>query len=185
MATPDGSPAATTNDADSYGGPLPLREEFGTFYRREHAAVLALAYSLTGDRTVAEDVTQDAFFAAYRGWSTIVNPAGWVRTVVLNTSRSWFRRRFRELKAVARIGSKRADSRLTLPTPSHEFWDQVRQLPRRQAQCVALYYLEDRTTAEIAQLLGCAESTVRIHLTRGRRALATKLTIDDRGTDHA
>lgn len=40
---------------------------------------------------------------------------------------------------------------------------------------MALHYLEDRTVAEIATILGCAEGTVKVHLHRGRLALARAL----------
>jgi RNA polymerase sigma-70 factor (ECF subfamily) len=62
-----------------------------------------------------------------------------------------------------------------LPTTDHEFWDAVRALPARQAQAIALHYLEDRPVAEIAEILGCAPATVKVHLHRGRRALADTL----------
>ena len=57
----------------------------------------------------------------------------------------------------------------------------MRALPARQAQAVALHYLEDRSLAEIARILGCAEGTVKAHLHRGRRALADALrcTLDE------
>ncbi len=55
------------------------------------------------------------------------------------------------------------------------FWDAVRRLPRRQAQCVALHYLEDRSVADIARVLGIGEATVRVHLHRGRSTLAAAL----------
>jgi len=51
----------------------------------------------------------------------------------------------------------------------------VRKLPDRQAQAVALYYLEDCSVAEIALALGCAEATVRVHLHRGRQTLGRAL----------
>ena len=62
------------------------------------------------------------------------------------------------------------------------FWDAVRRLPRRQAQCVALHYLEDRSVADVAAVLDISPDTVKVHLHRGRRALAEALgltTIDD------
>jgi RNA polymerase sigma-70 factor, ECF subfamily len=55
------------------------------------------------------------------------------------------------------------------------FWRTVRSLPPRQAQCVALYYLEDRSAEEIAEILHCAVSTVRVHLHRGRLILEERL----------
>jgi RNA polymerase sigma-70 factor (ECF subfamily) len=55
------------------------------------------------------------------------------------------------------------------------FWQQVRSLPRRQAQSVALFYLEDRSAEEIAEILHCSISTVRVHLHRGRTTLERQL----------
>ena len=51
----------------------------------------------------------------------------------------------------------------------------MRSLPERQAQCVALHYLEDRSIDEIADILDCAPATVKVHLFRGRQTLADRL----------
>ena len=55
----------------------------------------------------------------------------------------------------------------------------VRSLPRRQAQVVALYYLEDRTIADIAEILDMAQGTVKKHLHDGRRTLARRLQLQE------
>ena len=55
------------------------------------------------------------------------------------------------------------------------FWTEVRRLPRRQAQVVALHYIYDLGVADIATTLGCAEGTVKVHLSRGRSALASRM----------
>jgi RNA polymerase sigma-70 factor, ECF subfamily len=54
----------------------------------------------------------------------------------------------------------------------------VRALPHRQAQAVALYYLEDLSIRQAAGVLDCAEGTVRAHMARARRALARRLHLD-------
>jgi RNA polymerase sigma-70 factor (ECF subfamily) len=51
-------------------------------------------------------------------------------------------------------------------------WRAVRALPPRQAQAVALYYVDDRSVAEIAEILRCAEGTVKAHLHKARQKLA-------------
>lgn len=56
-----------------------------------------------------------------------------------------------------------------------ELWAAVRRLSDRQAQVVALHYLEDRSVASIAETLRCAEGTVKVHLHRGRLSLARTL----------
>ena len=53
-----------------------------------------------------------------------------------------------------------------------EFWAFVRRLPNRQRDAVTLYYLEDRTIADIATELGCSKNTAKAHLFKGRRRLA-------------
>ena len=65
-----------------------------------------------------------------------------------------------------------------LSAPDDEFWKAVRTLPKRQAQAIALHYLEDLPIAEIAEILECAEGTVKVHLHKGRKGLATKLGVD-------
>jgi RNA polymerase sigma-70 factor (ECF subfamily) len=56
-----------------------------------------------------------------------------------------------------------------------DFWRAVRALPRRQAQCVALHYLEDRAVDDIAGVLGIAAPTVRVHLHTARSTLAERI----------
>lgn len=152
-------------------------ETFEEFHVREYRPILGIARVLTGDRTRAEDVTHDAFAAALAMWAEIDNPAGWIRRVVVNRARSGWRNRYAEQRAMNRLESE-VQVGEDLPVETEEFWAEVRRLPRRQAQAVALFYLEDRPVAEIAQILGIEESTVRVHLTRGRRALAEGLQVD-------
>ena len=59
-----------------------------------------------------------------------------------------------------------------LPAEDAEVWRAVRRLPKRQAQVVALYYAADCSVAEVAEVLGLAEGTVKAQLHRGRQALA-------------
>jgi RNA polymerase sigma-70 factor (ECF subfamily) len=55
----------------------------------------------------------------------------------------------------------------------------VRALPPRQAQVVALHYVEDRSVADIAAVLGTAEGTIKAHLFKARAALAAALGVTD------
>jgi RNA polymerase sigma-70 factor (ECF subfamily) len=48
-------------------------------------------------------------------------------------------------------------------------------LPRRQAHAVALHYLDDLAVADVAKVLGLSEGAVKVHLHRGRQALAVRL----------
>jgi RNA polymerase sigma-70 factor (ECF subfamily) len=177
-AAADPAPAAVA-------GPAP--DSFEAFYRQHHRAVVALACSMTGDWAVAEEVTQDAFVKAYARWDQIRShprPDLWIRRVALNGSTSFFRRKGAERRATARSQSLAVVAERSGPptAPAGAGWlvDHIRRLPRQQAQAMALVHLEQLDHAEAAEVLGCAESTVRSHLHRGRRALQDAIAREDR-----
>ena len=144
-------------------------------------AVVGLAYALSGSRLGAEDLAQEAFIAAHQRWEKIRGydkPEAWVRRVVSNLAISGFRRRAAEKKALDRLAGQRAQPLPELETEDDEFWQTVRELPKRQAQATALFYIEDRSVAEIAVILDCSPATAKVHLFRGRQALATRLGLE-------
>jgi RNA polymerase sigma-70 factor (ECF subfamily) len=157
-------------------------EAFEDFYVREYPAVVGLAYALSGSRWGAEDLAQEAFLAAHRDWERIGSyeqPAAWVRRVVANLSVSAFRRRAAEAKALTRVALRRGEPVPDLASADPEFWAAVRALPRRQAQVVALFYLEDRSVADVAETLDMTLGTVKRHLYDGRKSLAWRLRVQD------
>lgn len=161
-------------------GPTQVVLTFEAFYERELKSVIGLAYALSGSRAAAEDLAQDAFLAAHRSWDRIGRydkPEAWVRRVVANMSVSLFRRKVREARAIARMDVPGAVLP-GLPTEDEEFWKAVRALPKRQSQAIALYYLEDLSIAEIAEILDCAQGTVKAHLFKGRTRLASRLGLE-------
>jgi RNA polymerase sigma-70 factor, ECF subfamily len=159
----------------------PRSESFDDFYRREHRQVLGLAFVLTGNQWVAEDTAQDAFTAAFRQWRSIVaddSPGAGVRRVACNRAASVLRRRVREAKALMRLAG-RTQTHIELDEGDEAFWQAVRRLPPRQAQAVALYYMEDYSVREISEVLDCSEGTVKTHLSRARDAVARQLRLED------
>jgi RNA polymerase sigma-70 factor (ECF subfamily) len=153
------------------------RLAFEEVYRRDYARLVGLAHGLSGSRTAAEELVQEAFLAAHRQWSEIGrydDPAAWVRRVVVNRSVNVVRRRVAEGLALARLGARR-ELPDALPERDEAVWRAVRSLPRRQAQVVALHYVDDRPVAEIAVVLRCAEGTVKAHLHQARQSLARML----------
>jgi RNA polymerase sigma-70 factor (ECF subfamily) len=154
---------------------------FDDFYRREHRHVLGLAFVLTGNQWVAEDTAQDAFTAAFRHWRSIVaydSPGAWIRRVTCNRAASVLRRRVREARAVMRLAG-RTQTHIELEEGDEAFWQAVRRLPPRQAQAVALYYMEDYSLRQISEVLDCSEGTVKTHLSRAREAVARQLRLED------
>jgi RNA polymerase sigma-70 factor, ECF subfamily len=150
---------------------------FEELYRDDFARLVSLAHGLSGSRSAAEELVQEAFLSAHRQWDrigTYADPSAWLRRVVVNRSVSAVRRRVAEGVALSRLGGRR---QLPDALPEHDevVWRTVRALPRRQAQVVALHYVDDRSVAEIAVILECAEGTVKAHLHQARQALARTL----------
>jgi RNA polymerase sigma-70 factor (ECF subfamily) len=159
---------------------------FDEFYAAEYAGVVRLAVALTGRRDVAEELAQESFVAAYRRWSrvsTLNNPAGWVRRVATNRCVSSGRRYVTELRLLTRLRQERAVSPRSDHVQDDKLWAVVRSLPRRQAQVLALAFVEERSVADIAELLGCGQETVRTHLRRGRHAVAQRLGLESPGEE--
>lgn len=159
----------------------PAHAVFDEVYRREYAALVRLAWALTGRQREAEELVQEAFLRAYRCWSTVgayERPGAWLRRVVLNLASSRLRRARAEANALMRLGQDRAPV-ATLHEDTLAFWAAVRRLPARQAQVVVLRYVEDRSTPEIAEVLAIAEGTVRATLHQARQELRVTLGPDD------
>lgn len=136
---------------------------------------------LTKRRGEAEEVTQEAFYRAYRDWDRVglmAHPGAWTRRVALNLAVGRWRRLRSEARAVLRLAPA-----TETPGPSDpvadRFWDEVRALPDRQAQVVALTFVEDLDADGIGEILGIKASTVRVHLSRARATLATRLEVEE------
>lgn len=157
--------------------PVRVPAQFESYYRSEYAAVVALIAVLSGNRSVAEDLAQEAFLRAHRDWDRVgrmESPEGWVRRVAINLAHSRFRRLRSETAARLRMAG--AAPHLTALDPQDKaFWDEVRRLPRRQAQAIALRYLDDLSVADIAAVMESAEGTVRALLHQGRERLERQL----------
>lgn len=152
-------------------------------YAREFVPVVRLLAAMTGRVDVAEELAQDVFVTTHNRWDEIRDydrPEAWIRKIAVNRATSWLRRRSVEARLMMRLGGRPTPS-AAVPESADATWRVVRALPRRQAQVIALVYLEDRDVADVAAILGCSVDTVRTHLRRGRLALSTRLgaTVDD------
>ena len=156
---------------------------FSEFYRKQYHPAVALAFAITGDRTAAEDITQEAFITAQKRWTRVGQydaPHAWLRRVVTNRSISRLRRLRTEARAVKRLAVEPShESGQGMAPETIELWAAVRKLPRRQAQVVALTYLEGYTIPEVAEILGLSPTTAKTHLQRARQSLGKKLGISE------
>jgi DNA-directed RNA polymerase specialized sigma24 family protein len=151
---------------------------FTDFFRREFAPVLRTVELIVRDHGRAEELTQDAFVQLMRHWpkvSRYERPDAWVRRVAIHLALRALRRD--RLWQIVR-------GHLVPPTPARpsrfDVGAAILQLPGSQRAAIVLHYYEDRPTAEVAAILGCSQSTARVHLHHARKRLAVLLKEDDR-----
>ena len=152
----------------------PELEGFESYVTRRHAALLRTAYLLTGDQHTAEDLVQTALARAWLAWPRIREPAGvdaYVRRILINTQRSfWRRRRVHEL-LVGSVPEARA-SQVDATSDLHQvLWAALAELPRQQRVTLVLRYYEDLSNAEIAEVLGVSVGTAKSNASRALAAL--------------
>lgn len=176
---PSTEPAAPSLDAPppSIAPEPPPELDFDAFFRAQYRSVVRLSYSLCGSLSVAEELAQEAFITAHRQWRRVESfdrPDLWVRRVVINRSISHRRRQASERRAFERLRARRREP--DQPVVADEaVWQALRELSPRQAQVLALFYVEDQPLSVVAEILQLGEETVKTHLKRGRAALAAKL----------
>jgi RNA polymerase sigma-70 factor (sigma-E family) len=150
------------------------QDEFGQFMAARWPGLVRLAYGLTGDRWLAEDVAQAALASAYAAWWRVRradDPDAYVRRILVNTSNRRFRRR--RVTEHAREPAELPDTVVADPCDligqRSALLSALRELPGRQRAIVVLRYWEDLSDAQVAAALGCTEGTVR---SQASRALA-------------
>lgn len=144
-------------------------------YRLHIDQAFRLAYLLTGDRTVAEDLAQDAFMRIAGRLLHLRRPGdfgAYLRKTVVSIAMSHFRRRRVEERYLRRQSGLRSDQD---GQPDLGARDQMRvallRLPRRQRTAIALRFYEDLSDDQVAEVMGCRPATVRSLVARGLRAL--------------
>lgn len=150
-------------------------------YRTHAAEALRLAYLVTGERTVAEDLVQDAFAKVLGRFHDLRNrDAFWwyLRRTIVNLARSRFRRRRVER---AWLAAQRPEA--AAPSdPDIAERDRMRRalmtLRPGQRAAIVLRYYEDLTEADTAEVLGIPVGTVKSMVSRGMDRLREELSRD-------
>lgn len=147
--------------------------EYAWFYRAEFPQVLRTVFLIVHDSGRAEEIAQEAFIQLLSHWSKISRyqrPEAWVRRVAIRIAvRAAKRERVRAVLEREAITESASD------VPDLDLAKAVTQLPAMQRAAVVLFYFEDRPTAEIVDILGISEGTVKVHLHRARQRLAALL----------
>lgn len=146
----------------------------GELYRRHAGDAARLAYLITGDRALAEDLVQEAFVHLYGKFRDLRNPDAfdiYLRRTVVNLARSHFRHRKVERKYLE--GAREADRTVAPPDVGErdELWTVLQALPERQRTAIVLRFYEDLSEVTTAEVMGCPVGTVKSLVSRGLERL--------------
>jgi RNA polymerase sigma-70 factor (sigma-E family) len=156
--------------------------DLAELYRRYVPDAIRLAYLLTGDRMLAEDLAQDAFARLAGRFEHVRNlesfPA-YLRRAVLNLVKNHFRHRSVERRYLKSHGHERP---IAAAGPDMGSDAAIRAallgLPYRQRAAIVLRYFEDLSEQRVAELLGCQPGTVKSLLSRGIASLRELAPVD-------
>ena len=145
--------------------------DWETFVCKHENRLYRAALAILGNSHEAEDAVQDAFVIFWqKAPADLREPGAWLMKVLINGCRSRLRSPWR------RRSIPLPD---TLSVPGPEFpreLEELQQLSAEDRAVIHLFYFEQLSTAQIAQLTGWREGTVRSRLTRARGRLKRLLT---------
>jgi len=157
--------------------------DFDSWVAARGPGLLRLAYTLTGNPSDAEDVVQEALARALARWSRISKVGdvdAYVRRMVVNAHTSWWRRFRRRESPVELVRDSVAPEPGGLPPDQRAgLWAACQALPEVQRTAIVLRYYEQLEYAEIAELTGVREGSVRARVSRGLAALRTTMGEND------
>ena len=151
------------------------RDSLEPVIRRYSSMVYRLAFARTGTVSDAEDLYQEVFLRYLTrapAFTSEEHRKAWLLRVAVNCANRFH-------TAPWRKRTEPLSEALSVPAPEGEdLWEELRRLPERDRTVLHLYYYEDMTTEEIAQMLDRNPATVRSQLLRARAKLK-KLLVEE------
>lgn len=173
-------------------------QAYEILFRNWYPEAYRTAFLITHDRSLAEDVVQEAFYKVLRSVGTIREPdrlSNWLHVLVsrcaidalrnLHGSQAFPSDNIAEL--VDRSWNPRPPS---FPNPeeaaiaverSESLMRALKSLPPVFRQVVVLFYYRGLSISEIAEAMQTAEGTVKSRLARARQRLAEVLNLEEKG----
>jgi RNA polymerase sigma-70 factor (sigma-E family) len=152
-------------------------------YVRNLPAALHLAYFLTGDLEMAQDLVHDSFVRVAGRLAHLRRPDAfhaYLRRTIVNLFTSQLRRRRLERAHLARERSSakrvHVDDDAAL---RDELWRGLASLPERQRVAIVLRYYEDLSEQQTAEILRCSVRSVNQLVVRGMATLRERIGGED------
>ena len=158
---------------------------FGQLVKLHQDYILYLAYDFVGNYQDAKDIAQESFLQAYQKLSQYKGTGpfrAWLSRITINLCKAHFRKSKKHSTISVNDGKNMfyAINQESSEDLQKKYEDKdmikhinayVDRLSVNQQTAIILKYYQNKSSREIAAIMGCAESTVRIHLSRGIRML--------------
>jgi len=164
-------------------------DAYGSLVSRYQASVYATAFYYVGKYNAAEDVSQDAFLAAYKSLPRLKYPekfGPWLKEVTCRTAANWLRRYGKDREYETPLPYKRTISiEDAKPSPSKQLESKERleqveraidTLPERYRLPVILRYMQELSYEEISKFTGDSKDEIRGIMQQASRQLRSILT---------
>ena len=152
--------------------------------RRWSTRVLALCHARVRDASAAEDLAQETLLRGFRGLKTLTEPdrfGSWLFGIAARTCLDWRKSSQRTevgYGALGEAGEEGIEARAEDADAREEtdrLMAEVERLPETYRETLMLYYYDDCTYQELADLLGVSAATINARLTRARAMLRERL----------
>lgn len=137
---------------------------FAQYVQSRLTGLSRVAFLLTGDRYLAEDLVQQALIKVAAQWERITDvgdPDPYVRRALYHQHVSWWRRNRREAEPVAELPDWSGRDPIADVATAITMREALTRLAPRQRAVLVLRFYEDLTEAQAATVLGCSVNTVK------------------------
>ncbi len=150
-------------------------ESFGALYERYHSAMTALAYSVLGNRDLADDAAQETFAIACQKLGTLRHRdkfAGWLASICRNTARNILRSKGKTATVNVQEPAKKQNGEDHRRDAIREAVFKLRSAER---ELIVLRYYNGFSQAQISTVLNISPQAVNGRLVRAKRKIAKYL----------
>ncbi len=158
---------------------------FSYFVETYQDMAITIAYRICGNMQDAEDIVQESYIKAYKNLHSFRSESKfstWLYRIVYNSAvthtkaQMWLNTKEAEVENEVQLGSNTLDIKIDNVERSEMVADILQKIPKGDALLLSLYYIEDNTVKEIANITGLNESNVKVKLFRARKLFKRMLT---------
>lgn len=168
--------------------PLEAEQGVAELYGRACPRLIGLLSAMSGDRSTAEEIAQEAYLRALERWGDVGqydDPEAWVRLVAIRMLWSRQRHASAGIRALRRLVAQSSEM-TSEPSPDTVAVRQaLARIPVDQRIVTVMHYLLDKSVAEISKDLNLPAGTVKSRLNRARAKLSPLLNPESEDSCHA